>query len=173
MAHRGNHGGGRARRRTNWVNGPGSSVVVGFSGTSISSQSTIPGDAVPGSTILRVRGDFYFNLLTAAAVGDGFFGGFGVGVMTTAAVGAGTAAIPTPLTEANWDGWMFHRFFHCFSGLSGAADGAAAVAFEIDTKAMRKWADDDYVLVAVTEVIEEGMATAENAFNSRVLVALP
>jgi len=161
------------RRRTNWVSGPGSSAVVAYSTTSSALQSTIPGDAVAGSTILRIRGDYTFNLLTSSVAGDGFFGAFGIAVVTLASVNAGIAAVPTPLTEDNWDGWMFHKYFHALRGQATAAEGSAAIHFEIDTKAMRKITDNDMVLAAITEVIEQGTATAEEAFNSRVLVALP
>ncbi len=54
---------------------------------------------IEGSTMIRIRGLLNYFLLAGAAAGDGFQGAFGIGIATTAAVAAGIASVPTPITE--------------------------------------------------------------------------
>jgi len=107
------------------------------------------------------------SLTTATSVGDGFFGAIGVGVVTAAAAAAGVASIPTPLTEAGWDGWMLHRYFALEAALGAGSDGEF-VNLQLDSKAMRKLTEDDS-LAMVAEVAENGTATATLQARIRVL----
>ena len=113
------------------------------------------------------------RLITASAAADGFFGAIGYGITTLAAVTAGVASVPTPLTEGDWDGWLHHQFFDCHLGLAGSADGAGYQRVEIDSKAMRKIPDADYIPFAVVEFVEAGTASLEFNLGTRMLVALP
>ena len=107
----------------------------------------------------------------------------GIGIATLAAVTAGVASVPTPITEAGWDGWLWHMFFQCRAAgiIDGSAMGdtdavnptAAAVRFEIDSKAMRKFEDTDLAIYAALEVSEVGTSTMVWSFDSRALFKLP
>jgi len=129
----------------------------------------------PQATIVRIRGLVTFTLQAASGIGDGFQGALGFGVMTTAAFTAGVASIPTPVTEAEWDGWMFHQFFDVRAVTATIADGSNAVGnvfrMPIDTKAMRIIGDSQ-TLVPVIEVVESGTASMEMQGETRLLLKL-
>ena len=175
------------RRKTSWQIGP-QSGVDGASVQISASQATLLNGVLfvseDGLTLVRTRGEFVAHLQLAAADGDGFHGAFGIAVATSAAVTAGVASVPTPLTEENWDGWLYHRYFGLFSGGPIAAATAtqqkeqvnatsAALRFEVDSKAMRKL-EVDMAIYAAIEVVELGAASQMRfAFNSRTLIKLP
>jgi len=135
---------------------------------------------VEGLTLVRTRGEVEIHLSTASAAGAGFRGAFGIGVASLAAVTAGVASIPTPITEADNDNWLYHRFFSVIAAdaiaVSGAASealqgGMQAVRFEVDSKAMRK-VPVGTALYGIVEVVLSGTAAAQFAFNSRMLFKL-
>ena len=90
------------------------------------------------------------------------------------AFGVGATAIPGPLTEIEWEGWLFHQQGVLKSPTGTIADmGSARVQnFVIDAKAMRKTGTQS-VCVAVIEVAEVGTATMHAEFRSRQLFKLP
>jgi len=173
------------RRKTSWQIGPetgtnGSAqsiTATGSTGASVGAQS-----AVDGNTLVRTRGELLLTLLAAAAAGDGFIGAFGIGVVTAQAFGIGITALPTPIDEEDWDGWLYHRYFSVVSSsiisdtVSSADDFANAVSavlrVEIDSKAMRK-VPENMTVAAVLQVTEVGTATMTWNFNSRMLIKLP
>jgi len=123
-------------------------------------------------TIVRIRGHFQLFLTLVTAVGDGFHGAIGIGVFTNEAFASGAAAIPGPLTDADYDGWMYHQFIDVHGITLTEADGSNAVvmvqAGEIDSKAMRIQ-EDSQTLLGLIEVGEEGTAAAEFWADTRVL----
>ena len=158
------------RRKKGWDSGPGGTAALALS----SSSSAILGSGlqvlVDGQTLIRTRGLFSLVGLTAAAVGDGFQGAFGIGIVSENAFGVGITAVPTPITDVGWDGWLFHHFVSAHAAQNAGSD-AANQHFMVDSKAMRKIKATD-VIVAVLEVIEIGTASASVFFDSRVLQAL-
>jgi hypothetical protein len=114
------------------------------------------------------------DLLLSAATSalDGFTGAFGIGIATAAATAIGITAVPTPITEQEWDGWIF---WHAFSVRAPAAfDGTMAAIFrsvEIDSKAMRKLREEDSIYAAV-EVIEQGTSALNVGLDTRILLKL-
>ncbi len=164
------------RRKTVWAVGPqevdrnvtSSTSVLWSAGVILTDQSEV--------TIVRIRGIITATLITVAATGDGFFGAYGIGLVTTSAAQAGIASIPTPLTEESWDGWMWHTYFDVRSSTATIADGVNAFGAVsrtiIDTKAMRKFTND-MTLVGVTEVVESGASNVEFQGQARMLVKLP
>ncbi len=137
---------------------------------------------VAGLTIVRIRGMFHWALQSAAAQLDGFQGAFGIGIATAAAINAGIASLPTPITEMGDENWLYHRIIGIHAGgiinQGVAADEDqvnatwAAERFEVDSKAMRKF-DDGMGLYAAFEVVELGTAVGNIFFDSRMLVKLP
>ena len=104
------------RRKSSWEEGVGA--------TGLATPVTATGSAFIGATItptvgevtvVRTRGQFVAALTVATGLGDGFTGAVGIGIATLAAVTAGIASVPTPVTEMDWDGWVWHRFFQCLS----------------------------------------------------------
>ena len=170
------------RRKTDWGLGPANEAGTTITGSGSSLGSSAISPTVPGLTLVRTRGHALWYLNQASAANNGFHGAMGIGIATLAAVTAGAASVPTPITEADWDGWIWHQFFQCRSG--GIIDGSvsadhdlvnstsAAVRFEIDSKAMRKFSDDDMAIFAALEVTEVGTAAMVWSFDSRMLFKL-
>ena len=172
---------GRKARLTDWALGPGGSA----SATVSSSQTIILGSGISPTagkvTIVRTRGELLVQLVTAAAVSNGFHGAIGIGIVTDQAFGIGLTAVPKPISDMEWDGWLYHRFFSVMS--SGVIDGgvsadhdmvlptAGAVRIEVDSKAMRI-IDEEETAAAIIQVTEIGTATADIMFDSRMLVKL-
>ena len=164
--------GGR-RRPMSWVFGP-LALNVAISADGKTQWTTAISSTEAEQTIVRYRGGGAFNLLTAAAAGDGFTVGLGVAVFTIQAEVAGAASVPGPLTDTDWDGWLWHQVFVVQAITATISDGVNAMAashqFEIDSKAMRKWDGGAEVIGGVLEVIEHGTATAEFNAHGRMLI---
>ena len=124
-----------------------------------------------GHTIVRLRGYFSARLTAAASISDGFFGAFGIGKATLAAFTAGVGAVPTPITEEAWDGWIYHEYFSVLSQTTTVLEDTSWLVRQIDSKAMRKLTIEDVIYV-VFEMSEVGTATMALNMNSRVLLKL-
>ena len=170
------------RHRSSWEVGP-ETAGGGQPQTVIASGASLAGTAVQaavdGLTLIRTRGELLLFLRLATAAGNGFHGAFGIAKATSAAIVAGAASVPTPITEEAWDGWLYHRYFSIMAAGPIATATAAqealqnsattsAVRIEVDSKAMRKWAVDEGLYAAI-EVTEFGTATMDWTFNSRML----
>ena len=132
---------------------------------------------VDGLTQVRLRGEYTYFLSVVTTIGDGF-AKMAVGMcwVSENAAGVGITAIPTPLTDVAWDGWLFHRMHGNITGfsttelLTGPID---AQRVEIDSKAMRKTRATD-VLVGVVELgTETGAASLVFSGVSRILLKIP
>jgi len=167
----------RSRRKTEWDVGPGGSSVTNITSSAIAILGS--GIALVGGagevTIVRIRGHFEGILKSATAAASGFHCAFGIGLITSAAFAVGISAIPGPLSEIGWDGWMYHTFFDLHAVTGTTADGVNAMSnyirFPVDTKAMRIF-ETDMTLVPVLETVEAGVATLDVFFDSRLLAKL-
>jgi len=158
------------KRPVSWGVGPGGTAVNTITG----SVSLILGSQLVltrslQSTLMRIRGQCDVVLQLATALGDGFQGAMGIGIVTTAAADVGITALPAPIDEAEWDGWIFHHFVSVHRGAAASADGAAHQRIVVDSKAMRKW-DESMTMVAVIQLVEIGTADVDVFFDSRVLL---
>jgi len=166
---------GSSRRRTGWDAGPALARSV-VSSAGVTLWPTGAAAAQDGLTIVRIRGEFAINLTVVTSAGDGFASAaIGLCVVTGDAFAAGITAIPTPLADISWDGWMFHQLIAHLTARQTAPLNVAfsALRIPIDTKAMRKIRDTD-VLVGVLEMgTEVGNASAQVSGVTRALVKLP
>ena len=160
-----------SKRPVSWGNGPGGTALQLInSSVSILLNAGVQITTPAEMTLMRLRGRMSVHLLTATSVGDGFQGAFGIGKVQAAAFDAGVASVPTPITEAAADIWIYHTFFGVHANATSAPFGdLSTFEIEVDSKAMRKW-DDGEVIFAAIEVVEIGAATANMFFDSRVLV---
>jgi len=167
MADRGRRFARSTRRKTHWTEANGAAAITATGSNLLFSQ----GVGHEGETIARVRGLATLSLLTAAANGDGFFGAFGMAIVTAAAAAIGVTAIPTPLTEAGWDGWLLHQYLSVERITAGSDIGEGWSEYDrrvLDSKAMRK-ANEDEVLIGVWEGAETGISTGAIQVRVRVL----
>ena len=164
-----------SRRRKGWEEGVMGGVVV----TQTASGSIFVGSAVTptldGLTLLRLRGSLFLGLRAGAAGVDRVRGAFGIGIATAAAVAVGVTAVPTPVTEQSWDGWIYWENFY-LENQDGTTqtyeDGSGLVRMPIDTKAMRKLTEDDAIYAAI-ETTHNGTVVLSVQGDSRILFALP
>jgi len=161
---------GSSRRQTSWTNG----ITPNFSQTFAASSVALFGgndSSADGSTIIRIRGFLELIITSASAIGDGFHGAAGIGIGTTAAFDAGVASLPTPVTENVWNGWMWHQWFSLTAPTAAQVTENRQV-FEVDSKAMRKIADDETLFYAI-EATEVGTSGLIARMGTRTLVKLP
>ena len=98
------------------------------------------------------------------------FGAVGIGKISAPAFAAGITAVPTPITESRWNGWLWHSFFSVHDQDISLAPGPGFhQRIMIDSKAMRKF-DSEEVLFAVAEVTEIGSLTIAMYLDTRMLI---
>ena len=161
------------RRRKGWEEGPGQvGVQTQLTSSTIDLLDSGAQLVVDGTTLLRLRGTYSAFLSTGSSLA-GFSGAFAIGITDVPAFSIGSTAVQTPITNADWDGWLFWQAFDLkqpTSTFDSAAPNASMV-MPVDTKAMRKLKQDD-VIYACVEVVEVGTATYNHHFDSRLLLAL-
>ena len=163
----------RSRRLTTWDEGVGGGAPVVESATITRFLGSALQFSVDGLTLVRTRGQFMANLGSGSAASSGFFGAVGIGLATAAAVAVGITAVPTPITEQGWDGWIWWMPVYCFAGRADEVSGPlGGQRTEIDTKGMRKITEDD-ALYAALEVTEVGASSLNVALDCRMLFKLP
>ena len=161
------------RRQTSWFQGPQNSAGTQLTG----SGSTLLGNGATatedGLTLVRSRGILTFMLTAATAASDGFHGAFGLAIVTTPAFQAGVASLPSPVTEIDWDGWLYHQFFKAQAPSAFTANGTGpwVYQFQIDSKAMRKFGEQQ-TMFGLVEVTEVGTSSMLVSFDTRILIKL-
>ena len=164
------------RRKTGWSGGP---QEAGASLTAAGAALWSVGSAIneDGLTQVRLRGEYTAFLSVVTTIGDGFSAmAVGMCYVLENAFGIGITAVPTPLADIAWDGWLYHRLHGNIFGQSTtelATGPIDAFRVEIDSKAMRKTRFSD-ILVGVVELgTETGTATLVFGGQTRVLDKLP
>jgi len=164
------------RRKSAWSDGTGGTGLTTFSASSAAFVGAALQPAVEGLTLIRIRGYFRCVLEQVAAADEGYRGAFGIGLASAAAVAAGIASVPTPITEQESENWLYWQAFGVSAVTGTIADGVNAVAayFEaqIDSKSMRKFPPDLNIYAAM-EVVETGTAVMRVNHDSRALSLLP
>ena len=161
------------RRKTAWDNGPGANTLLGITSSTagiVGSGSEVLQDGV---TLVRTRG--YFNIVQT--LGDaslaGYTGAIGLGLVGKPAFTAGVGSVPTPITEADWEGWIWHQLFDLRVPVAAAVGTVVDnLRFEIDAKAMRKTGLQEVFYFAI-EVTEVANAAITVRAGSRMLFKLP
>lgn len=171
------------RRLTSWSFGPdtaqASQSVTASGKFGLSVFINILQD---GLTLVRTRGQIKLWLEAATAAANGYIGAFGICRVSTQAATIGSTAVPGPIAEDDWDGWLFYEHIQCVapaalnSGVASDLDQLAPVTatqvITIDSKAMRKVKEND-ALLGIFELTEVGTATLRFAGGMRMLFKLP
>jgi len=164
-----------SRRQTGWEEGPGGDLAPELF---TASSSVILGSGVAalsdGLTVVRLRGELQAYMTAVVAANDGYSCAVGACIVSNDAFAIGVTAVPTPIEDMDWNGWLYHRFFHVHSVSTAvtATDSSLVLRFEVDSKAMRKIAVNE-TLCMVMEVLERGTASLSVWFDSRILLKLP
>jgi len=161
-------------RATGWNDGTGGTGISGFTASGAFFMGNAFGFTADGFTIVRQRGLLRLWGTLATAPGDGFVGAFGIGLATTAAVVAGVAAVPTPITEQDDENWMFWHAISVHNPVVSSTEIARSFFQEVvvDVKAMRKVASG-MSIYSIIELVETGTATMSGSWDSRMLTKLP
>ena len=167
------------RRRTAWENGPGGSDIASWGQTTIStSATTILGSGITPTvdpfTIIRIHGLIECQLITAAAVGDGFNFAAGIGIVSTTAFVVGSGSVPSPFDDIEWGGWMWHKMWSMRTAVAGLAVGDPSVnpmLIPVETKAMRKLGVEETVAL-ILQTGENTTAVVNVSSATRMLLKL-
>ncbi len=156
----------KSARLTQWL-GPANQGFVSVAGGGATLISTAAFEA-PG-TVMRSRGMISVHVPSTLA-DSGIIGAIGIAIVSTEAATAGVASLPEPFTDADWGGWFVWRSFAFrFEFQSTTGTNYVPWYFEIDSKAMRKFAPNE-TMVAVAE----SQAGAFEIFDgTRHLLKLP
>ena len=163
-----------SRRKTSWSQGPRGTLSISTNAQTIFASGAQAN--VPELTLVRVRGELWITLSTVDAALSGFPQvAVGICNVTENAFGAGATAIPAPITDINWDGWLWfwQGRFTSPSGTLTDADGATNARIVIDSKAMRKVHVTDTLVGVIQTTGEIGTATMVANMETRVLDKLP
>ena len=169
-----NRGSGANRRRTGWEVGPGGTGPTTVTANAVDVLGSGSEALQDGLTLVRTRG-FIEMLLTAAGSASvtGFSGAIGIGIVTAPAFAIGITAMPAPLDEVDWEGWLWHQFFFLHVGDPTAGDrDTNRLNFEVDSKAMRKIGTDEVIFAALQSVEQVAGETMKVFFDSRLLFKL-
>jgi len=161
------------RRKTSWIQGPGDATIIVMSGSSTLGFGSSVG-LFDGETVIRVRGSLQAFLTSVTAAGDGYHVAVGIGVFTSEAFAAGIASLPSPISDMDWNGWLYHRFYDLHGAAAGSpeADVSTSIQFEVDSKAMRK-VNDGVTIGCLVQGVELGDSVMGVYFQSRLLMKLP
>lgn len=166
------------RRKTAWGFGPDSAQQsLTSTGQTLWSTGVVLVAEVE-ATIVRLRGEILFQLDLATSAGDGFTGAVGIGIVTSDAFAIGAGSMPGPLTNSDAQLWMWHQFI-TIRGVAAQSQGAdigrnafADVRYQIDSKAMRIFHNNE-TLFGMTEFgVETGTAGVVQSADVRVLAKL-
>ena len=163
------------KRAVAWSLGPEGTSSFSSSGSVVVPTGTQA--LLNDTTIVRVRGVLTIFLQSASAALDGFVGAFGLAIANENAFNAGIASMNILITDANWNGWLYHTFYQLKAAIGPIADnepsypGNQSVRIEVDSKAMRKIKLGD-VLYGAYEHTETGTAVLGARFDSRILFKL-
>ena len=167
-------GAASSRRKVGWSDGPSQLAPAGISSSGSVLWSLGRQFLFDGQTLVRTRGNFSIWQTVATSIGDGFNQlAVGMCVVSENAFDTGITAVPTPLTDAGWDGWFFHQLLGpilSFETTEVLRGPMSALRIDIDSKAMRKLKSTDVMIGVVEAGVEVGAATLNFVANTRKLV---
>jgi len=158
------------RRRTGWEEGPGTQNILNIATNTVAILGNTQAATEDGNTVVRIRGYVELVLNQVSTTLDGFRGAIGIGIASVPAIAIGVTAVPTPVTEIEWEGWLWHQFFS-LHGVVPSVTVERRLAFQIDSKAMRK-IDTEEAIYAVIEATETGAANMSVVLGTRLLLKL-
>ena len=162
-----------AKRLTKWVGQADQDAIAVASGASVIIASFDAGAAhMIRPTVVRTRGEVSIinSVFTGGNVVIG--GAFGVCVVTQEALAAGTASIPRPFDDSDWDGWYVWQSFRAEYELADATGkvglNAGSLRYQVDSKGMRKLTENERLVM----MAESQTGAFDIAMHLRMLMLL-
>ena len=126
-------------------------------------------------TLVRCRGEILASI-DGPADGDALGIACGLIMADDDAVGAGVASIPSPATDLDAE-WIWHGFLlmqiQAGTGVGASLNvGAVVDRLKVDSKAMRRFKQNEQLVFAVQAVSLSGTPASDVAFGFRMLSAL-
>ena len=165
------------RRKTSWIIGLENTLISVFTSAGPRLWTLGVATGQDANTIVRIRGEYTVSITQGIAAGELFASvALGIGLVTDEAFAAGITSIPSPLTDRDWDGWMWHRLHGMF--ITDAPNNETrgpmeAVRVEIDSKSMRKFDEGMTVFGAIELGAETGACSIDFTAQTRMLIKLP
>jgi len=158
-----------SRRQKQWIGPADQAGVAVPSATSVIISSFTPIAASMASpTLIRTRG--LVNIFPVGGSDLSFTGAYGICVVTTQALAAGSGSVPRPFDDADWGGWIV---WQAYSGRlefqSGVGEQLLQSLYTIDSKAMRRMKTNEAV-VTVCES-QAGAVTCDSVIRKLFLLS--
>ena len=188
MANRGRSFVRRTRRATNWITGASDFTALGsvtLGAQLVAAVVTLTEGSTEVPTIIRIRGTIHLELAAETAADTLQEVGVGIALVDDRALAVSASAgvgLPQPIDDEDFEGWMWWRALYLgTSGLAFTAnpesDGTGrriAADIEVDSKAMRKWDENQTLVYIVQNKPIDGTATeVDVALHARVLIKHP
>ena len=144
-----------------------SALAAGAKAIAVFAPAAVLQEMAP-ATVVRTRGVLAIQTDNTGAAEEQI-GALGFGFVNEVAAQLGVTGLPGPATDCAWGGWFVHQFFiQSFLFISGVGvDPARATQYPIDSKAMRKFENDEAMLAAVENFGTTGL---EFALSFRMLI---
>ena len=163
-----------ARRKTAWGVGPrGRTAGITAAGNTL--FATAAAVVLEAITLVRTRGELTVVGTVATALDDGFAEvAAGICIVTENAIGIGVTAVPDPIADRTWDGWLWYWNGGMIADSTAVSVGNGGnKVITIDSKAMRKLRSTDRLIGLVATGSLNGAATIVATLNTRMLFKLP
>jgi len=175
------------RRKTDWTaagDQPTTLVSVPTAQTRVVSSIVVTEGAIFAPTIVRIRGTVHIELAAETAAESLIMYGIGIGLFDDRAFAVANAAgLPKPILDSDDEAWMWMHYGHIGTGPdlsnpppveSDATGRKIAVDIEVDSKAMRKWDENQTLAWVCQNALIDGTATEiDVSVFGRMLVKLP
>ena len=144
------------RAATDWSASVSQTDVTGLPASTVVLDQVIT-PIVGGETLLRTRGIFAYAG-DQTGVTENPMGAVGIGVVSAQAAGVGITAVPHPVVDAAWGGWLWHHYFAIRTQVATAVGYSQSLeTIVIDSKGMRKVGEDMRLVVVVENAAAFGM----------------
>ena len=158
------------KRPTFWEGATGAFTLT----TGTVSTATVVSEATlentPNPTLIRIHGHVFVHVTARGAAGDAIVLGLGMIPQSSAAVAAGVASMPVPVTDVS-PPWIMHRQVVLDSNIAppNGTDIGANYHIIVDNKSMRKFDLNQALQFTVQNTVIAGTLSVSIAFAFRFL----
>ena len=127
-------------------------------------------EAVPDPTLIRIHGEVFTIVTARTAAQDGAVISMGMIIQSAAAIAAGVGSMPLPSTDVG-SPWIWHHRVVVRSNIAppNGTDIGGNVRSVIDNKSMRKFNQNQGLVLVVQNTVLTGTITASVSFGARFL----